>query len=141
MAYLRKRVVGAALGMILGIPGLASAAGKYPVAQASRVHFTVLTIPAAGATIETLNLSSGGDTVLHVQNPAGTFLAGNHDFNGSVRSSVTIGASASSRSVYVLVRSYSSNAVGTATLRFSPVGGTVQDTSINFGGEIIGVPN
>jgi hypothetical protein len=97
-------------------------------------------VPAGGATIETLNLSTGGDTVLHAfLMPAGTPIAGNDDipFSGTMRSLVTIPAGAANRWVRAFVRSFGSNSVGTCSLKYSPVGGTAQQTdNMSFGGAV-----
>jgi hypothetical protein len=79
-------------------------------------------------TIETEQLGAGVDTILHVQNADGTFLAGNDDCWSSGnpncgpetwRSWVQISASSSVRNVMIVVRGYQYATDGQATLRIT----------------------
>jgi hypothetical protein len=77
--------------------------------------------PNSPYTIETLELSAGGDTVLHVvpDDGRGVPLASNDDCpgSGSLRSCLTIPAASSGRLVAILVRSYSPSSIGAGVLR------------------------
>lgn len=95
-------------------------------------HLYVQALANTSYTIETLNLSSGADTVLHVQDASGGFVAGNDDYLFSPRSLVTIPSSSQLRGLRIFVRAYSLLSAGTATLRITPSGGIPADYSIRF---------
>lgn len=81
----------------------------------------------------TMNLSQGGDTVLHVQKyPDGSFVAGNDDYPGlGLASQVTFTPSFTGQ-VWVVVRAFGA-AHGTGTLR-RILGSSTKDTAITYSG-------
>lgn len=92
-------------------------------------------------TIETLNLSTGADTVLHVQSrPSGEYLDGNDDCGSRLagctgyRSYLTIPSSSTTRNVWIIVRGYGPSSGGTGTLRITPAGSTPINFPISFTG-------
>jgi len=128
-----KRLSFLAGALSLAVVGHAQAASqRVDVTDATSVFTTVVSVPAGGATLETLDLSAGADTVLHVNDASsGAFVAGNDDVSpGVLRSSVTVGPGW----YRVTVRSFSSDVVGTGTFQFSPVGGTPTTQPITFAG-------
>jgi hypothetical protein len=93
-------------------------------------------------TFETTNLVSldpnySADSVLHVQDTNGNFIAGNDDYNG-LASRVDY-TPTSNQQVYIIVRSYSYNSAGTGTLNFWQNGASVYTQSITFASQIIDV--
>ncbi|HVG57081.1 MAG TPA: hypothetical protein VNA24_00900, partial [Hyalangium sp.] len=93
-----------------------------------------------GYTIETLNLSPGADTVLHVQDVQGNYVDGNDDCGtrnascSGLRSWLHIPAAMVPRTVRIIVRAYSALSGGTATLRITPSFGVPTDVAIAFTG-------
>jgi hypothetical protein len=137
---LRKTALLLATGLSLMTPALARADVSIWDANvmATPVAVVFYNLEANSAyTIETLGLSTGSDTVLHVQRydplQGNPFLAGNDD-SGGTRSLVNIAAAATLRQVYVVVRAYDNNSGGTATLRITRQGFSSQDFAITFGG-------
>lgn len=95
-----------------------------------------------GITINTESLSpSTTDTIINVQNSAsGVFLAGNDDFVG-LASQVTLPPQSTSRSIRIIVHTYSNATRGSAVLRISPTNATSTTMTINVGGDVFTVPN
>lgn len=115
---------GAAVGMrVVDQPATRVSVQAHSVTAGQQVTFT------------TLNLSPGGDTVLHVQKyPDGTYIAGNDDYSGTA-SQVTFVPNYTGL-VWVVVRAYQDSSYGTCTLR-KTVGGSSTDWSIAFGGRSV----
>ena len=92
-----------------------------------------------GYDISTFNLSEGADTVLHVQDSNGNYIAGNDDCQTlfpactGPRSVVRIPASTSTRIVRIIVRAYNSVSTGTAVLRVTTSDVPADDRHISFG--------
>jgi hypothetical protein len=88
-----------------------------PVTLSNQFFTTTVYQPAGDwVTIQTANLTAGGDTVLHVQDagdPNGHFIAGNDDFNGQLSSYVYVPAAGVARTLKVIVRSYAAASAGT----------------------------
>jgi hypothetical protein len=106
---------------------------RQPYVPATRLFTKQISVVAGqSVTLSTLNLSPGGDTVLHIQRyPEGTYLAGNDDYSG-VASQVSFSAPYTGQ-LWVIVRSYNDSTFGSGTLR-AVVGGSTTDTPITFGG-------
>ena len=122
---------------LLSIPVLAHAgtAGRVRSVQATRFYVQQLSLQSGVSyTISTSNLSPSSDTVLHVQDINGGFIAGNDDSDGTLASRVTIPASSTARIVWVLVRSFASGTAGTATLTIAPSNAPPTSSSIGFAG-------
>jgi hypothetical protein len=131
------------VALLICLPVLASA---YTGGKVSNISTTVVynhSLAAAANvsyTVETLNLTpTSADTVIHVQTkPDGDYVAGNDDCcSGTGRSRVTIAASGTSRSLWIIVRAYSNGYGGTATLRITPSTGGFTDIPISFGGYVL----
>jgi len=104
---------------------LATTGGRDSNVPATRIYtYATTLLPNVGYTIRTFGLSTGADTVLHVQSyPSGLYLAGNDDVSGlDLSSSVYISSSSSSRQVWIVVRAYSAGSGGAATLGIKPDG-------------------
>jgi hypothetical protein len=94
----------------------------------------------AATTIDTSQLSVGGDTVVHVLTyPAGVHIASNDDYNGTPASHVVVPAVTTPRTIWIIVRAYSQATAGTGRIQ-------VQDTSLNvnfaitYGGTFVTLP-
>lgn len=86
-------------------------------AQASAITEAVLYLRAGQtATIETRDLSAGGDTILHLLAPSGTQVAVNDDASGSTRASRVVYAAPSGGFYRVVVRSKTPASAGVADL-------------------------
>lgn len=97
-------------------------------------HLKAALIANRAYAIETFNLSPGADTVLHVQDEqTGGFIAGNDDYFYDPRSLVWIDPQPATRYVRIIVRAYSPQSSGTATLRITPSTGSVIERQIQFG--------
>lgn len=143
MRVLSIRLLGLLICTVLAFAprvALAGSGGLQKGIRATHIFSRAITLQANRSyTIETLNLSSGADTVLHVQTrSAGDYLDGNDDCStrlagcSGFRSYVSIPASNVLRNVWVIVRSYGSQSGGTATLRITPSGLAAQDSNIDF---------
>lgn len=119
-------VLFAALSSVAGMSAASAASGGQSGTATPLEWRTATLDPNVSYTISTSSLSSGADTVIHVQNADGSFLAGNDDFGGTFASSVTIPASSSARTVTIVVRAWSALSTGTATLQIVPSAGTAQ---------------
>jgi hypothetical protein len=120
----------------------AGTGGREKNRSAPYLYKQYLTLQAnVSYTIETLNLTAGGDTVIHVNRleaDGGGFVDGNDDCYTrlttctGLRSWLNIPATSVARDVWVIVRASSSASGGTATLRVTPSNGPAADTSIIF---------
>jgi hypothetical protein len=104
--------------------------------------------PGVSWTFTTSNLVGvpGGatpDTVINVQSgddPEGTFIAGNDDYNHGYDSSVTVPATSTSRQLVVIVRPYGPGTSGSCTLTATPSAGQGGfSVTLNFGGTFLQV--
>lgn len=141
--------LGAAVVFTSAVAAPSALAAPYGVETSTLtpIYKYAYTIPQnTTTTFKTFSLSSGGDTVLHVQisdtwSPAGDYVAGNDDCSGSpepLSSCVTIPAVSYGRPVVVLVRSYGDNVTGTARLeRNNSQDGVYQSSTFTFGGHKI----
>ncbi|HTM23421.1 MAG TPA: hypothetical protein VL172_23020, partial [Kofleriaceae bacterium] len=117
-----RRALLLALGLAGALPSPARASGVRRDVAATTIFVQYYYLqPNSQYTVETVDLSAGGDTVLHVliDDGRGTQLAANDDCpgSGSLRSCVTVAPSANWRLVALLVRSYSPSSIGSGTLK------------------------
>ena len=97
-------------------PAYAGYATVQPV-TASPFRVDYVTQPLfTSVTIQTLNLSSGADSVINVFDASWNPIAGNDDSGGTLASFVTIPGGSSVRLLIVVTRAYSQYDNGTATL-------------------------
>ncbi|HEV7239698.1 MAG TPA: hypothetical protein VGQ36_10690 [Thermoanaerobaculia bacterium] len=133
----------AAFASLLSVAAIAGQGGE-GIVSAPRIFNRAFHLPA-GTKIQfsTHSLSSGSDTVIHVQNrddPNGGFVAGNDNCaTGVLHSCVTVAATGTPRNLVVLVRADNSSRGGTATLRTVIDGGIPSDEAIDFGVAVIGL--
>jgi len=88
--------------------------------------FRITQSPGITWTFTTSNLTAGGDTVLHVQNdsdPQAPFVAGDDDGNGGFASRAIVPPASSTRTLVIVVRSFSFASSGTCTFTASPSSG------------------
>lgn len=118
----------------------ASCGGRQVVRGATPIHIDSAFVPAnTSATFETFNLSSGSDTVLHIQNaedPNGGFVGGNDDCAG-LASCVTLAPVGFARYLTILVRGFTDGTGGQAQLRRNIGGSVVESPAFEFGGKIV----
>lgn len=117
---------------------LAVVAIRTQAQPATGVHSHLLGVTLdVPVTLRTMSLSTGADTVLHVQRyPEGTFVAGNDDYPGlGVASQVTFTPKFTGL-VWVVVRAYNDTTFGTGTLR-TIVSNNTTDAAVSFGGRRI----
>jgi hypothetical protein len=116
-----RRLLLTVVMMAAASTGQARASGMSRETWASTIHTQyVYLLPNTAYTIETRNLSQGGDTVLYVLNDdgRGAAIGANDDCpGGGLRSCVMLTASPNWRLVAILVRSYSSSSIGSGELR------------------------
>jgi hypothetical protein len=104
----------------------------------SEIYSTVWSLTANSTYIfETANLVSANagfnaDTVLHVQDFNGNFIAGNDDYNGLA--SRVVYTPTTSQNVRIIVRPYSDNNAGTGTFNVWQDGNLLSSFSIRFAG-------
>ena len=94
--------------------------------------------------VETLDLSLGSDTVVHLQSTDGRGLAGNDDCltDGTRHSCVDLAPTSASRTVMIFVRAFSNFSAGTARMRvFTPAGGERFTSGFAFAGQTTFVGN
>jgi len=128
---------------VIGVSSASASSQVYPnVSVAGTMpSFTITQGPTVQWTFTTSAISTGGDTVIHVQNnddPNGGFIAGNDDFiNGSYASQVVVPPTGTSRTLRVIVRAYSNASAGSCTLTLTPSTGTpTVYPALSFGGTV-----
>lgn len=120
-----------ALGSLVVTPAEAAAPTMIHTGTATRIsEYPVPLTVGTRVTIETADLSTGSDTVLHLLSPSGTQVAVNDNVGASPRSRVSY-TPPSNGTYRVVVRARTNSTAGTATLRRN---GSVWRTGVQFGG-------
>ena len=126
--------------LVLASRAEAGAAGREIGRSATYIYSVRYVLQANKSyVVETLDLSPGADTILHVQaSPAGDYVDGNDDCGTRLprcvgsRSWLSIAASPVRRNVVLIVRAYSTSTGGTGTLRVTPYGSPAVNYPISF---------
>ena len=127
LAALPQRVRAANSGRLVNA-AVSGTIFRYPITQG----------PTEDLTFTTSGLSTGSDTVIHIQDaddPQNGFLAGNDDYAfPALASRAGVNATGGYRHLLVLVRSYGASSQGTCTLTTLSSTWGAWDTAVTFGG-------
>ena len=124
--------------VLTGLASQASAARVHDV-DASYIYTSAVYIPAGPATVYTLNLSPGADTVLYLWRAGGATegqVAWNDDSAGTLASRVDF--TSTGRTYYIVLRAYSNGSHGSCDV---VVNGSYHARAVPIGGHVMRVNN